>query len=565
MRVKRPGGSPLVYFSLCGVALLSWGCESGEAEPGPTGGAGGTPPALVDDEVVPEPAPAQVARLTTEQVRHVLHDVFGEDIAIPPVADADPEEHGYTTVAAGHALWSPRGVESLEQIAYAVADQALDEARRAAIVKCTPAAAVDEACATEVLEALGRRLWRRPLTEVERDTVVGLATSGADTLGDFYEGLEFGLAALIQSPKFLFRADVGEPDPADAERRRYTDWEMASRLSFLLWDSGPDEALLDAAAAGELTTDEGLRAQIQRLMSSERARVGVARFFGEWLELGGLDRLTKDPEVFPSITTTLGAEAREETLRLVEAAVFEWDMDIRELLTTRRTFVNRRLASLYEIPAPVTEGFAETEMPAHLGRRGILGHISFLARTAHAASSSPTLRGVFIRERILCENVPLPPADVDTSIPEANVDAPTMRERMTVHFDNPGCASCHQYVDPIGLTFEHFDGLGQYRETEKGHEILTAGELDGQAFDDLEQLIALLANDRRYPTCIVKQFYRFASGTREGQAQKAYIEGWMTDWQERGFRFRDLVEIVLLSDAFRRPGPGEDSDEEVAQ
>jgi len=534
---------------LCSVLLLV-ACDEGT--PATTADVPSTPVV----EVEPEPPPAVVTRLTTEQVTHTLRAVFGADLTIPPVADSDPQSHGFTSVGGTESLWSPRGVESLEALALAVAGQVMAPERRDTFVPCSPAGNVDATCARSALAPLGKQLWRRPLTDDELGMLVGLADQGGETLGDFYQGLEFAIAALIQSPRFLFRFELGEP-VQDGDGLRYTNYEMASRLAFVLWNRGPDAALLDAAEAGKLTDDATLEAEIDRMMAASDARAGLTRFFLQWLRLDELEGMVKDPKVFPEFSPTLPADALEETRLLVDAMVFDWNADIRELLTTRKTFINRKLASLYEVPAPALEGFGETELPEWTQRAGILGHASFLARKAHAASSSPTTRGVFVREQLLCQTVPLPPADVDTSIPETTIDAPTLRERLQVHFEDPACSSCHQFVDPIGLAFEHFDGIGRWRDTENGHAIDVTGRLDAITFDDHRGLAKLLSQDPRFTHCVVQQFYRFSTGTMGEGKSRLYVDGWHEAWAGEGFKFLDLVKRILMSEPFRRPAPPE--------
>ena len=195
---------------------------------------------------------------------------------------------------------------------------------------------------------------------------------------------------------------------------------------------------------------------------------GARAFFTDMWTLYQLDDITKDPTVFTHMSPEVGASAREETLRgVVENVVYE-DGDYRDLFTTTRTFLDRKLASIYNVRAPVREGFGEAFLDEDGHRRGVLGHVSFLALQSHAVNSSATLRGKFVREVLLCQYIPPPPSDVDTSIPEASADAVTLRERVAVHLEDEFCASCHQLVDPIGLGLEQFDGLGHFRTTEFG-------------------------------------------------------------------------------------------------
>ncbi|MEC8422850.1 MAG: DUF1592 domain-containing protein, partial [Myxococcota bacterium] len=448
------------------------------------------------------PTPA-LKRLTTPQYVNALRDLFGSGLVLPASLEPDQRVEGLFSVGAARTSISSYGVEKYESAAFSVAGQVMeDEHRRTRWVTCAPSAIVDDACAAEVLSGLGEHAWRRPLTTAELDTVVSLADEAAAELGDFHAGLEFGIAALLTSPHFLYRVELG--DEAGAPPNAHGNFEMASRLSFFLWNTIPDGELLEAAAAGELTTDAGIASQVDRMLADDRARDGVRGLYTEMLHLDELDELNKDTVVFTYMRDTLGPAAREETLLGIEALAFDDDASYLELFETRRTFLNRELAALYDVPAPVQDGFGETWLPEDGGRTGLFGHASFLALNAHAVSTSVTLRGIFIREVLLCQDIPEPPANADTSIPEVDASSPTMRDRIAVHLEVEECASCHRLTDPIGLGFENFDGIGRWRLTENGAPIDPSGELDGVSFADGEDLGHAVAQHPRAPACMTR-------------------------------------------------------------
>ena len=231
-----------------------------------------------------------------------------------------------------------------------------------------------------------------------------------------------------------------------------------------MWNTTPDHELLSAGEAGELETREGLFNQANRLLESDRARAGVRNFFSEFLQLYELEHLSKDPTIFEQFNDQLGQDAIEETLSLIEYMVFDLEADYRELMTTRETFVSPRLAAIYNIPAPSPDGFAYTQLPEDDARAGLLGHVSFLAGHAHQVSSSATLRGKAVRTILLCQSIPAPPVDVDTSIPEPSGDALTLRDRVAEHLRIPLALHVTLMTDPIGLGLENFDGLGRWRD-----------------------------------------------------------------------------------------------------
>ena len=376
---------------------------------------------VVTTDVDP-PAPAVLPRLTATQYKIALLDLFGHDIVPPSAVEPDAESGGLIAVGATVASISPRGVEQYFEGARAVAAQLVAEQKRSRIATCDPA---NNACVTDTIRAQGRRIWRRPLTDTEVAEVEAVALAARESVGQPWAAMEYALVMLLSSPHFLYRAELGN-------NGWYTDYEMASRLSFYLWNTTPDAALLDAAEAGELTTDAGLAEHVDRLLASDRARVGVRTFFSQLLELHKLDEIDKDPTVFLHFSSDLPEMAREETLRLIEWLVFEQDADYRDLFLTRTTFVNRRLASIYNIPAPIDEGFGMVNLPEYEPRRGVLGHVSFLALQSHPVGTSATLRGLFIREKLLCGVVPSPPTELNTAIPEPGPEAITLKQRLLV-------------------------------------------------------------------------------------------------------------------------------------
>jgi len=503
-------------------------------------------------EVTPEPP--VLRRLTSDQFHNSIRDLLGDDLYIPEHLEPDLRAGGLLQVGAAKAALSPRGTENFEQAAYVLAEQALGPERRDPLVPCTPAGTVDSGCAEAFVSSFGRRAWRRPLTGDELQELTAIADQSAATLGDFYAGLEFALAGLLLAPEFLYRIDLGETDPSGNWERRYTDFEMASRLSFLLWNSTPDDELLDAAERGELTEEQGLREQLDRLLSSPRSREGLRSWFADFLQLRDLQDLYKEPSVFMHMSDTLGASAREETLLTFEVLALEEEGDLRDLLTTRRTFLNRELAALYDMRSPAREGFAETELDPDRPRQGLLGQASFLSLHAHPVSSSPTLRGRFLREVLLCQELPGALADVDTSIPPVSEEARTLRERVHRHLEDPACGSCHRLMDLPGLGLEHFDGIGRYRATEEGVAIDASGELDGVLFEDASGLAVAMHDHPDFVPCAVQTLVRYATATEESANQRDGLDWLAEQFALRKHRLEDLVDDLVTSALFRQAG-----------
>lgn len=496
-----------------------------------------------------EPSATVLKRLTRSQYRQTVRDLLGE-VAVPPSLEPDVASAGFLAVGSSETSISSLGVDRYESAAYDLAAQAMKPgAARDRLVPCQPAAVVDEPCAGTFVERFGRRAFRRPLSGDEVARYVGVATQAATTLDDFHRGLEFALAGMLQSPNFLFRVELGEPDQ-ETGALRYTSWEMATRLAYFLWNTTPDDELLDAAERGELVDDASLRRQVDRMLASPRARDGVRNFFDERFGLYRLADLVKDPTVFSQASADLGPDAREETLRTLEDLVFDRDADVREMMTSSRTFLNRRLATLYEVPAPSLDGFAATTLPGG-DRRGLLGQAGILALYAHATSSSSTLRGKFMRTTLLCGTIPPPPANVDTALPEPTPELPTLRDRMRSHMENPECAACHSLMDPIGLGLENFDGLGRHRIAEQGVTIDPSGDLDGVSFSSASELGSAMAASPEFSTCLVRHLYRYATGRLESDGEDALV-GWLRGALERHeFRLKPLLAEVATSEGFR--------------
>jgi len=491
-------------------------------------------------------------RLTVPQYGNTIRDIFGKDINVPTAIEADAALDGFVAIGASVSTISPSGVEKYEKAAFAIAQQVIaDDAHKAVVLQCKPTGPDDMACAKETVTRLGKKLYRRQLTDAETTRLTNIFMQASAALGGFDRGLEYAIAAMLQSPHFLYRPQVGEADPAHAGQLRYTSLEMASRLSYFLWNSTPDDELLAAAEKGDLVNDAALGAQIERMLASARAHEGLRAFVTDWLKLRELDNLNKDPTLFTYYSPDLGPMVREETLRLFEHLVFELDTDVREIMTTRQTFVNTKLASMYMIASPADEGFNLVEFPENSPRVGLLGHASIWALHSHPRATSSTLRGKFIREGLLCDTIPPPPANVNTGLPEPSQTARTLRERMQPHLQDPVCKSCHILLDPIGLGLENFDAIGRYRAKEVGAVIDASGDLDGVKFADARALSKGIHDSPKFAPCIVRKVFSYATGFRPADADAATLRTLHWDFRDSGYRMKELLKLVAMSPAFR--------------
>jgi len=534
----------------CSISLalvLAAGCTGaidGGSKPG-GGPPGGGPPTETPAPAPASAVPSGLRRLTRAQYLNTVRDLFGA-VQLPGDLDRDDPEAVFSSVGGYRITTSPAGVLKYEDAAYAIAHQALAGGNGA--VGCD----VQQAgCAATFVKSVGRRVWRRPLTDVEVARYVKVINDVSKLLGSPDAGFEHALAGLLQSPNFLYLPEIGEGGPG---RTRFTSHEMASRVSYLLTDSAPDAELSAAADRSELVTAAGLRTQLERLLGSPRARGSLIGFFGQLLDLDQLDDLSKDPDVYPQGSPALYAAMRTETERLIEETTLTRRASLLDLFDLRQAFIGPELAKLYGLPAPAGSG--PVALPPASERGGVLTTAAWLAVQAKPYSSSPTLRGVWVRERMLCEDVPPPPPNVNNVLPPPSdrTGAPrTTRQVLEDHRRDPQCNACHGIFDPVGVAFERFDGIGAHRTSEGGQPIDTSGALDGKSYRDVGELLALLKADPRVTDCLVRQVYRAVTGherlTGEDEVVKALGPGFKARPD-----FRDLLGQMVGSDWYRAPG-----------
>jgi hypothetical protein len=498
-------------------------------------------------------AAGRLRLLTRSQLVNSLHDLLGGDVAIGQT-EADTVAAGFASVGATYTTISPRGVEQYESaVLAALGPLFADATRRAAILPCTPAGSDDEACVRKFVADFGRRAWRRPLTTAEVDRYSHLAMGAAGSLKDINAALMHTTSALLASPHFLYRVEIGAPDAAAGGRYRYSNWEMASRLSFMLWNSTPDNQLLDAAEAGKLTSTDGIRAEVTRLLASPRARSGFADNFGG--ELMGLDALADTPKNDMRFTPTLKQAMRDELLHIFEGRLAD-KADLLDMFDSPEVYVNAELAAIYGITGVIGTTMTTAQLPATVARAGLLGTAGFLTLQSKQDATSPTARGKFIREGLLCGDVPDPPDNLDTTLKDPPAGAkPTLREHMDLHRSNPACASCHSLMDPLGYAFESFDWLGAYRDKDNGKLVDTTGELEGTPFKDAREFVVALKKQPTMQECLLRNVFRYASGHKETAADDAVLAGWKTVFEASGHQLASFLAEITAGEAFRNVSP----------
>ena len=502
-------------------------------------------------------------RLTQEQYRNTIQDVFG-DVALSGQFEPDPPADHLIAVGSSQAIVTPAGLEGYKRTAMGIGAQIVDPLHRDQMIPCKPVStsAPDDACARQFLAKVGRLLFRRPMTQEELASFVKVAADGANQVSDFYFGLQLALAGLLQSPNFLFIHDEIEQDPEAPGAYRLTQHAMASRLSFMLWNAPPDLELLDAAERGELRTRRGLKRQVERMMASPRLEIGVRVFFADMLSFAGFEVLAKDTQLYPSYNRDVARQAQEQTLRTIVDHLLVKDGDYRDLFTTSKTFLKPLLASVYRVPTTGYDtkesGWMEFELPKDMPQAGILTQVSFVALHSHPGKTSPTLRGRALRELLMCQKVPDPPADVDFSKFEQadNTQAPTVRQRLLMHNTEPACAGCHKIMDPIGLALENFDTVGAFRLTENSQPIDVSGEVDGVSYKDASGLGAALHDNPRTTACLVERVYSYAVGRTPSRSERTWLrEHAQKSFAADGYRLKPLLRGIALNPGFYQVVP----------
>jgi hypothetical protein len=553
-------GSCHVLLALAALGVL--GCtgtisgpdgSSGEGAALPTPGQEPSTPGTNADGQAFRPAPLGMRRLTREQYENAVRDLLGTGIIVPTDLDADDKTFRFASVGSYRVTSGPEAVERASSAAFDLARQVFaDTAGRATLVGCTPATA-DDACVQGFLRSFGRKALRRSLTSEELATYQGLVQKGAAIDQSPWTGLEYFVAAVLQDPYFLYVPELGEEAPDQPGLLRYSALEMASRLSLALVGSVPDLELLDAAEQGGLATQDALRAQARRLLSSAGAERALPTFFAEHLEYDDLEHASKDASIFPAFSETLARSMRTELDKTLTELALGPGRDFMRAFTTKQTYLNRDLAQLYGVPGPTGDAFELVTLPDSTPRQGLLTMAGVLANHALATRTSPTQRGVFVRERILCQHIPAPPPNVDVNLAEPVPGAPasTTRERVAQHREDPACAGCHAFFDPIGLSLEHYDAIGAYRDTESGKPIDATADLDGQPLDGALQLGELVARDPRARACLVQSLYQYAAGSLEVEGIAAELEGLDQRFGASGHVFSELMVDLVSSPAFR--------------
>jgi hypothetical protein len=427
-----------------------------------------------------------------------------------------------------------------------------DTPSRRRIFVCHPNAPADEIpCARKILSSLAQRAFRRAPSDSDLESLLSFYQQERNKGGSFEAGIEIALRRILADPEFVFRFESAPANVAPGERYRISDTELASRLSFFLWSSIPDDELLRLAIQGKLHEPAVLERETRRMLADQRASALGANFAGQWLYLRNLKSSNPDGREFPDFDDNLRQAFQRETELLFES-VLHADRSVLDLLDADYTFVNERLAKHYGIPNVYGPDFRRVPIPSD-ARRGLLGQGSMLLVTSNANRTSPVQRGKWILENLLGSPPPLPPPNVPPLKESSEqAQATSVRERMEQHRANPVCAGCHKIMDPIGLALENFDGVGEWRSTDSGIKIYASGQLvDGTRVDGPSSLRkALLDRPEAFAGTVTEKLLMYAVGRETKYYDMPVVRAIMRDAGDR-YRFSELVLGIVKSAPFQ--------------
>jgi len=517
--------------------------------------AGPVRPAHCSTALTPGPAPLR--RLTRSEYNNTVRDLLGDDTR--PGDSFPPEEQafGFDNNASG------RGVSQIHIERYMLAAETLVanalRDHRALVIPCDPESMPADLCARQALARFGKLAYRRSLTEDEQARYFAYFEAIFSE-----EGFDSAISALfqmmLQSPHFIYRTELGEPDDDGDGVVALTGPELATRLSYLIWGSLPDDVLVAAGETGLLDTPEGLRAQVLRMLEDPRARAAVLHFHRQWLELTKMPEIYKDEALFPEFDEGLKTRLVQETERFVDHVIWDGEGDLTTLLSATYSIIDPRLAEHYGVDYPDTPtglrpGFTKVELDPEQ-RRGIFTQGAVMAIQAKYNQTSPVLRGKFVREQLLCQHLAPPPADINITPPDLDPNL-TTRERFRQHSDDEDCAGCHRKMDPVGLTFEHYDPIGRWRDQESdtlpidsSGEILFTWDANGPVADALEAADRL-ATSEEVRQCYVTQWFRFTHGRDAGFSDECNIFDLMRAFEGADWDIRALIVALTQTEAFR--------------
>lgn len=486
----------------------------------------------------PNASPSPLRRLTQSEYKNSIRDLLGVDVIGELPSDERLDIYYTNSTALLGELDVQRYADAAEKLAQAPVK-----------LPCKPTDIGEAACGRKFIETFGRRLFRRPLTSAQVQKYVDGPLAVGTTEGGFDNGIRLVTEAMLQSPEFLYHVEIvpmGSPDAVPL-----TPWEVAARLSYTLWASTPDDALLDAAADGALADPQAIRAHAERMLEDPRAERGLSSFVLQWMGLSGFEKIEKDQTEFPEFTPELRGSMLRETERFATHVVLHDDGLLSSLLGAPISFLDGPLGEFYGV-TPNADPLEPTSLNPEQ-RGGLLTLPAVMAKHAHAKESSPVVRGKMVREALMCQTLKPPPPNI-SELPPPDPQK-TMRDRLAEHRANEVCAVCHDVIDPPGLAFENYDAIGRYRTQENNIDIDASGELTnsdvGGRFTTGRELVTMLGQSEDVAACVVLQYFRYSLGRIEAAQDACSVASSQQRFFDSGKNVKELLLSIITSDAFR--------------
>jgi hypothetical protein len=488
--------------------------------------------------------PVTLRRLNAVEYDNTVRDLLGD--TTHPGAAFPPDDGAYGFTNNGDALSiSPLLLEHYEASAAKLAAKAITNPD---ILLCDAAGAPEaRACAVRILAPFLRRAWRRRIAASEIDVLAAVVATAEEQGLTFRESIALAIKAALMSPSFLFRVEL-DPDPNASAPHLLDDYELASRLSYFLWSTMPDDALLAFAEVGKLSEPSVLDRQVRRMLADPKAQALIDDFASQWL-LHTLSEGTPDAALFPAFDEELRASMGAETKAFLGSFVLG-DARLPDMFDARFSFLNARMAAHYGIAGVVGSSPVRVALDEGSHRGGLLTQASILTMTSVATRTSVVRRGEWVLSELLCAPPPPPPPNIP-ALPVA-VSVGTMRQKLDEHRKNPACMSCHTQMDPIGFALEHYDAIGRFRETDMGLAIDATGATPtGQTFDGAAELAQVIKSDPRFIDCATRKLFTYALGRVPGPYDERRLKGLTKAFAKDDYRTKDLIVNIIGSDAFR--------------
>jgi hypothetical protein len=517
-------------------------------------GTGGGPDACAAAGAALQVGRTLLRRMTRPELDHTVRDLLG--ISNDAAAGIAPDERIGPFFSNGIAPPTNLIVQQHAETAAALALAA--EPRMNEIAGCNLATDTGTTCAKQFISDFGLRAYRRPLDANEQAAYLNLFTLGR-TNSDTANGFALVVEAMLQAPSFLYHADLGAQPGPSATPVPLTSYELASRLSYFLWNSMPDRELFTLAAGDRLHDTDVLSAQVDRMLADPRAADAIPYFHLQWLGIDEMDGIDKDAALYPQFNPSLALAMQTETATFTDRVVRTGDGRLGTLFMASFSYPTGPLFALYGVAQPAGFKAGDQVMLDPNQRGGLLTHASFLTVKAHRDQTSPVHRGLLVRENLLCQPIPAPPIDVNTTPPPVS-PATTTRERFAAHEANPSCGGCHVLMDPIGLGFENYGAIGEYRTMDGKSPVDASGQVrnvPGESidaagpFDGAIDLGKKLGASRRVGDCVASQWFRFALGRMESIDDACTLQTIRAGFAASGSNVRDLLKAIVLGNAFR--------------